>query len=90
MRVIVADDDPDTRALNIRALSQEITDLDVVEVGSPASLEQALLSAPDLLVTDYDLRWIDGFAIFEIVKAAHPNCHDWERGPRGPCHEGRF
>ena len=75
MRVIVADDDPDTRALNSRALSQEMIDLDVVEVGSPASLEQALLAAPDLLVTDYDLRWIDGFALFDMVKAAHPNCH---------------
>jgi two-component sensor histidine kinase len=26
-------------------------------------------------VTDYDLRWIDGFAIFDRVKAAHPNCN---------------
>src|SRR4051794_24830150 len=75
MRVIVADDDPDTRALNIRALSQEISGLDVVEVSGPESLEQALRSSPDLLVTDYDLRWIDGFALFEAVRAAHPNCH---------------
>ena len=74
MRVIVADDDPDTRTLNIRALSQEMPGLDVVEVGSPASLEQALLSAPELLVTDYDLRWMDGFALFDAVKAAYPNC----------------
>ena len=75
MRVIVADDDPDTRALNIRALAQEISDFDVVEVADPTSLQQALLSVPDLLVTDYDLRWIDGFAIFDAVKAAYPNCH---------------
>lgn len=74
MRVIVADDDPDTRALNIRALSQEIAGLDVIEVASAASLEQALASAPDLLVTDYDLRWIDGFAVFSAVKTAYPNC----------------
>jgi two-component sensor histidine kinase len=74
MRVIVADDDPDTRALNIRALSQEMPDLDVVEVADPTSLEQALLSVPDLLVTDYDLRWIDGFAILDAVKAAYPHC----------------
>ncbi|CAO4145199.1 sensor histidine kinase [Methylorubrum extorquens] len=75
MRLIVADDDPDTRALNIRALSQEMPGLDVVEVGSPDTLEHALGSTPDLLVTDYDLRWIDGFALFEMVKASHPNCH---------------
>jgi two-component sensor histidine kinase len=75
MRVIVADDDPDTRALNRRAIAQEIPDLDVVEVADPASLEQALAVAPDLLVTDYDLRWIDGFALFDAVRAAHPLCH---------------
>lgn len=75
MRVIVADDDPDTRALNIRALSQEIPDLDVVEVADPASLERALAAAPDLLVTDYDLRWIDGFAVLTAVRGSHPHCH---------------
>ncbi|GJD94685.1 histidine kinase dimerization/phosphoacceptor domain -containing protein [Methylobacterium iners] len=75
MRVIVADDDPDTRALNVRALSQEIPDLDIVEVSDPPSLEQALQLVPDLLVTDYDLRWIDGFALFETVRGSYPHCH---------------
>jgi two-component sensor histidine kinase len=74
MRVIVADDDPDTRALNIRALAQELPELAAVEVGSPASLDDALSFAPDLLVTDYDLRWTDGFAVFDKVHAAYPDC----------------
>jgi two-component sensor histidine kinase len=74
MRVIVSDDDPDTRVLNIRALSQEIPDLDAIEVADPASLERALATVPDLLVTDYDLRWIDGFAIFDAFRGAHPHC----------------
>lgn len=75
MRVIVADDDPDTRALNMRAIAQELPDLDTVEVADPASLEQALSAAPDLLVTDYDLRWIDGFALLTRVRGKHPHCH---------------
>jgi two-component sensor histidine kinase len=74
MRVIVADDDPDTRALNRRAIAHEMPDTDVVEVADPASLEQALSAIPDLLVTDYDLRWIDGFEILTRVRGAHPNC----------------
>ncbi|MFB0488703.1 two-component sensor histidine kinase [Methylobacterium sp. OAE515] len=75
MRVIVADDDPDTRVLNMRAIAHEIPDLDIVEVADPASLEQALSAAPDLLVTDYDLRWTDGFQILTRVRDAHPHCH---------------
>jgi two-component sensor histidine kinase len=75
MQVIVADDDPDTRTLNVRAIAHELPDLDIVEVADPASLEQALSAAPDLLVTDYDLRWIDGFALLTRVRNAHPHCH---------------
>lgn len=75
MRVIVADDDPDTRALNVRAITHELPDLVAVEVADPASLEQALPIAPDLLVTDYDLRWIDGFDLLTRVRTAHPHCH---------------
>ncbi|MGH1588997.1 sensor histidine kinase [Methylobacterium phyllosphaerae] len=71
----MADDDPDTRALNRRAIAQEIPDLDAVEVADPVSLEQALAAAPDLLVTDYDLRWIDGFGILKRVREAYPHSH---------------
>src|SRR4051812_17366385 len=74
MRVIIADDDPDTRALNLRAIENEIPDLDAIEVADPASLERALAGVPDLLVTDYDLRWIDGFEILTRVRDAHPLC----------------
>lgn len=28
----------------------------------------------DILVTDFDLRWIDGFDVFELTIAKHPNC----------------
>lgn len=75
MRVVVADDEPDTRTLCLRVLRQEWGDFDAVEVAGPSDLDQALTVAPDLLVTDYDLHWTDGFAIFEAVKAAHPGCH---------------
>lgn len=75
MRVVVADDEPDTRALCLRALKQEWPDLEAVEIAGPSDVDRALSVAPDLLVTDYDLHWIDGFAIYEMVKAAHPACH---------------
>lgn len=75
MRAIIADDDPDARTLVIRALRQELPDLEVLEVSDPASLDAALAEpAPDLLVTDYELRWITGLDIFARVKAAFPGC----------------
>lgn len=74
MRAVVADDDPDARTLSMRALAQEWDDLDAVEVAGPADLDEALRMPPDLLVTDYDLRWTDGFAILQQVRAAYPAC----------------
>lgn len=75
MRVVVADDDPDTRTLAVRALAQEWPELDAIEIAGPADLDAALNTEPTLLITDYDLHWINGFAIYERMKAAHPACH---------------
>ena len=75
MRILFVDDDPDTRALAIRAVAQEFPDADIREAADLASLDLALQDqAPDILVTDFDLRWSDGFAVFEHVKAANPLC----------------
>ncbi|HEY8382517.1 MAG TPA: histidine kinase dimerization/phosphoacceptor domain -containing protein [Microvirga sp.] len=75
MRALFVDDDPDTRALAIRALSQEIEGLEPREAMDLESLDRSLAEAvPDILVTDYDLRWATGFDVFERVKSASPAC----------------
>jgi two-component sensor histidine kinase len=75
MRILFVDDDPDTRALAIRAVAQEFPDAEVREAADLASLDLALQDqAPDILVTDFDLRWADGFAVFDRVKAANSFC----------------
>lgn len=75
MRILIADDDPDTRALVARALDQEFAGADIVGIRDPDSLEAALRDgAPDILVTDYQLQWTDGFRIHERVRGRFPHC----------------
>jgi two-component sensor histidine kinase len=75
MRILVADDDPDTRALVARALRQEFSDAVIREIVDDADLNKALTEATaDMLITDYDLRWTDGLDIFQRIKTAHPEC----------------
>jgi two-component sensor histidine kinase len=75
MHILFVDDDPDIRTLAIRAVLQEFPDAQISEATELASLERALHErAPEILVTDLDLRWTDGFAVFDRVKAANPHC----------------
>ncbi|HEY8565442.1 MAG TPA: histidine kinase dimerization/phosphoacceptor domain -containing protein [Beijerinckiaceae bacterium] len=75
MRILFVDDDPDTRALAIRALVQEFPEAVTPEASDLASLDAALREgAPAILISDYDLRWTDGFKVFDRVKAAAPEC----------------
>ncbi|HEV7372277.1 sensor histidine kinase [Arenibaculum sp.] len=73
MRILIVDDDPDARTLAVRALRQELADPEIREVGSAADLDLALAEGvPDILVTDYDLRWSDGLRVLERVEAGQP------------------
>ena len=75
MRILFVDDDPDTRALAIRAVAQEFPDADIREAADLRGLDDLLREqAPDILVTDFDLRWSDGIAVFDRVKAANSFC----------------
>ncbi len=77
MRILIADDDPDIRALAVRALRREFDDeTEIVEIPDRAALDRALAAGPRpaLLVTDYSLGWADGFAILTAVRAPHPGC----------------
>ena len=75
MRILFVDDDPDTRALAVRAVMQEFPIGESAEATDRGTLNEALASGPvDVLVADYDLRWIDGFEVYELTKFAHPDC----------------
>ena len=75
MRILFVDDDPDTRALAIRAVTHEFPNATIREAMDLTSLDEVLQERPpEILVTDFDLRWTDGIQIFDRVKAANPLC----------------
>lgn len=75
MRILFVDDDPDTRALARRSVMQEFPGAEAAEATDRSGLDAALAAAPvDILVADYDLGWIDGFEVHDLVRQAHPDC----------------
>lgn len=71
--VLLADDNPDDRALVVRELSKDIPDLNVIHIVDRAQLDAALAEARfDLAVTDFHLRWITGLDVLKLIKAQRP------------------
>lgn len=77
MRILVADDEPHFRTLIVRAVRAEFgTAAEIVQIGDPPSLHSALASKtmPELLITDFQLKWEDGFGIMAAVRSVNPLC----------------
>ncbi|WP_025323599.1 hybrid sensor histidine kinase/response regulator [Deferrisoma camini] len=73
LRVIIADDNPDDRTLALRELRKEFPAVDATEVGDQEAWEAALAGeAPDLVVTDYHLRWSDGLVVLRQARTRWP------------------
>src|SRR5712691_3347563 len=74
-RILLIDDSSDDRVLIRRALKQEFEPLEVYEVGDADALERALNAKPfDLVITDYNLGFTDGFTLLDALKARWPAC----------------
>ena len=74
-RILLIDDSSDDRVLIRRALTQEFAALEVAEVGDAEALERALNAQPfDLVITDYNLGFTDGFTLLGALKARWPDC----------------
>ncbi len=75
MRILVIDDNPDDRQLELREVYALFPQADVLELTDFAEFEAALDSgAPDLVLTDLDLRWANGREVLATVKARYPAC----------------
>jgi len=75
LNVLLADDNPDDRALVVRALSEEFPGCRFTQVTNLRQLSLALERAPvDLVVTDYQLCWTDGLKVLKSVKSRWPEC----------------
>jgi PAS domain S-box-containing protein len=74
-RILLIDDSSDDRVLIRRALEQEFKPLEVCEAGDAETLERALNAEPyDLVITDYNLGFTDGFTLLDALKARWPDC----------------
>jgi PAS domain S-box-containing protein len=74
-RILMVDDNPDDRMLIRRALVREFPEVEIIEVGDPKGLADALDDGPfDLVITDYGLDFTDGFALLDRLKAQWPEC----------------
>src|SRR5882724_4775780 len=71
----MVDDNPDDRMLIRRALVREFPEVEIIEVGDPKTLADALDDGPyDLVITDYGLGFTNGFALLDTLKAQWPEC----------------
>ena len=74
LRILLVDDNPGDRALAIRALRQEFSDLQVQEVLDQGGLNRALKDRNfDVVITDFQIRWTTGIDVLLAAKARDPN-----------------
>ncbi len=73
--ILVIDDNPDDRALTVRALSLEFPFLNLKQIRSNEDFDAALKEGKfDLVITDFKVHWIDGLEVLDKVKAIKPDC----------------
>ena len=75
LRIMLIDDDPNDRALVIRALKKDFPGVLVEEVIEAIGLKKALDDHNfDLVITDYHLYWTNGIKNLMAIKERYPDC----------------
>ncbi len=73
--ILLIDDNPDDRALTVRALSLEFPELEMQQIKTIQDFDSALKQKKfDLVITDYKVHWIDGLDVLRKVKEIDPEC----------------
>ncbi len=75
VRILTVDDEPDDRAMVRREAEAQFPGGEVVEAGSSEEVDAALAGpAPDLVVTDLELKWGTGREVLARVRDRLPGC----------------
>jgi PAS domain S-box-containing protein len=75
LRVLLVDDDPETLPLLQRILSREFPQAEIRHVTTEDEFQQTLERGEfDIVITDYLLRWGNGFRVAKRVKERCPDC----------------
>lgn len=71
LNILLLDDNPDDRALARRELERHLPDCVINDVADRAGWERELQASlrADLIITDFQMRWITGLDILKQVKA---------------------
>ncbi len=74
-QILVIDDNPDDRALTVRALSLDFPTVTIKQIRSMDDFDAALKDRSfDLVITDYKVHWIDGIEVLRRVKEVNADC----------------
>jgi PAS domain S-box-containing protein len=73
LHLLVIEDNPEDRALLIRALRRTFSHIQITEVRNTHDLTAALEQFDfDLVITDYQLLWTTGLEVLRTIKARYP------------------
>jgi PAS domain S-box-containing protein len=74
IRILLIDDNPDDRALVIRELHRTFSEVITEEITNQKQFNSVLnQSCPDLVITDFQLRWTDGLVVLRTLKTQWPD-----------------
>jgi diguanylate cyclase (GGDEF)-like protein/PAS domain S-box-containing protein len=75
LRLLLIDDNEQDRALVIRQLKSEFSQLQIEQVATAEQFQKAVEAGNfDFVITDYSLRWSDGLAVLHKIKSRSPDC----------------
>ncbi|MDZ8187724.1 MAG: EAL domain-containing protein [Nostoc sp. ChiSLP02] len=75
LSLLLIDDNEQDRALVIRKLKSEFSEIQIEQVATAKQFQQAIEAGNfEFVITDYSLRWSDGLTILHEIKSRYPNC----------------
>ncbi|MGQ9462456.1 MAG: response regulator [Candidatus Fervidibacter sp.] len=75
LHIVLIDDNLDDQLLVARYLQQEFSDLRISPISKPEDFKATLEEGGfDIVITDYQLHWTDGFSVLRRIKACYPDC----------------
>jgi len=75
IRLLLIDDNKSDRALVLRELQREFSQLDVQEIISSGEFNLAIAAGEfNAVITDFQLRWATGLDVLQAIKQRYPRC----------------
>jgi signal transduction histidine kinase len=73
-RILLIDDNPDDRLLVMRELTQEFSQIEIIEALNWSDIENAFVADNfEFVITDYELNWATGLDVLRAVKNFDPD-----------------